>query len=112
MILSATGRRSANILLYGAPGTGKTSFAKTLARELGIDLYEIRQGDKNGEDDSAQNRMTGIRICNGQVPRGKSMVLVDEADQLLRTNFGCFSMFFGGASSSSEKGVITRFSTR
>ena len=106
MILSATGRRGANILLYGAPGTGKTSFAKTLARELGFDLYEIRQGDKNGEDDSAQNRMTGIRICNGQVPRGKSMVLVDEADQLLRTNFGFFSMFFGGASSSSEKGVI------
>ena len=106
MISSATGKRGANILLYGAPGTGKTSFVKTLAHELGLDLYEIRQGDKNGGNDSAQSRMTGIRICNGEVPKGKSMILVDEADQLLRTNFGFISLLFGGAAASSEKGVI------
>ena len=106
LISSSTGRRGANILLYGEPGTGKTSFAKTLAKELGLDLYEIRQGDKDGGNDSAQSRMTGIRICNGQVPKGKSMIIVDEADELLRTNMGFFSMFFGGQSSTSEKGVI------
>ena len=107
MISSATGKRGANILLYGAPGTGKTSFTKTLAHELGLDLYEIRQGDKDGGNDSAQSRMTGIRICNGQVPKGKSMIIVDEADELLRTSMGFFSLFFGGGqSSTSEKGVI------
>lgn len=107
MIASATGKRGANILLYGAPGTGKTSFTKTLAHELGLDLYEIRQGDKDGGNDSAQSRMTGIRICNGQVPKGKSMIIVDEADELLRTSMGFFSLFFGGGqSSTSEKGVI------
>ena len=107
LIGSSTGKRGSNILLYGEPGTGKTSFAKTLARELGLDLYEIRQGDKDGGNDSAQSRMTGIRICNGQVPKGKSMIIVDEADELLRTSMGFFSMFFGGGpSSTSEKGVI------
>ena len=108
MISSAkSGARGVNILFYGAPGTGKTSLAKTLARELSLDLYEIRQGDRDGERTSPQSRMTGIRICNEQVPREQSMVVVDEADQLLRTSMDFFASMFGGmGSSGSEKGVI------
>ena len=108
MISSAkSGKRGVNILFYGEPGTGKTSFAKTLAKELGLDLYEIRQGDRDGERNSPQSRMAGIRICNEQVPRERSMVVVDEADQLLRTSMDFFASMFGGmGSSGSEKGVI------
>ena len=102
-----TGKRGVNILFYGEPGTGKTSFAKTLAKELGLDLFEIRQGDRDGERNSPQSRMAGIRICNEQVPRESSMVVVDEADQLLRTSMSFFAAMFGGVGSSgSEKGVI------
>ena len=108
MISSAKkGTRGVNILFYGEPGTGKTSFAKTLAKELGLDLFEIRQGDRDGERNSPQSRMAGIRICNEQVPRERSMVVVDEADQLLRTSMDFFAAFFGGmGDSGSEKGVI------
>ena len=108
MISSAkSGKRGVNILFYGEPGTGKTSFAKTLAKELGLDLFEIRQGDRNGERNSPQSRMAGIRICNDQVPRERSMIMVDESDQLLRTSMDFFAALFGGmGSSSSEKGVI------
>ena len=108
MISSAkSGKRGVNILFYGEPGTGKTSFAKTIAKELGLDLYEIRQGDRDGERNSPQSRMAGIRICNDQVPRERSMVLVDESDQLLRTSMDFFAALFGGmGSSGSEKGVI------
>ena len=86
LLRAADGHGGANVLFHGAPGTGKTSFAETLARELGLSLYEIRQGDRNGEHVSAQSRLAGIRICNGQVPCPGSMMLVDEADQLLETN--------------------------
>ena len=108
MISSAkSGKRGVNVLFYGEPGTGKTSFAKTLAKELGLDLYEIRQGDRDGERNSPQSRMAGIRICNDQVPRERSMVLVDESDQLLRTSMDFFAALFGGmGASGSEKGVI------
>ena len=107
VISSSNGRRGVNVLMYGAPGTGKTSFAKTLARELGKDLYEIRQGDRDGERNKPESRMAGIRICNEQVPRERSMVMVDEADQLLRTNMDFFAAMFGGMGSpGSEKGVI------
>ena len=99
----AVRQRGVNILLYGVPGTGKTSFAKTLARELGYDLFEIRQGDRGGERISSQCRLSGICICNDQVPEGSSMVLVDEADQLLRTSLDFFESM---SARGSEKGVI------
>lgn len=108
MITSAkSGKRGVNILFYGEPGSGKTSFAKTLAKELGLDLFEIRQGDRKGDQIGPQSRMTGIRICNNQVPRERSLILVDESDQLLRTNADLFADLFGGVvASGSEKGVI------
>ena len=107
MISSDGGAHGLNILLYGEAGTGKTSFAKSLAKQVGRDLFEIRQGDRDSGRDSPQCRMSGIRICNGQVPRERSMILVDEADQLLRTSMDFFASFFGGmGSSGSEKGVI------
>lgn len=73
-----------NVLLYGEPGTGKTSFARSLAAELGRTAYEIRQGEDNGRGNNADFRMAGIRVCNEQLDAEKSVVIVDEADELLR----------------------------
>ena len=107
LVASADGKKGVHILLYGAPGTGKTSFAKALAREAGKELYEIRQGDRDGGKMSAQSRMSGLRICCERVPPERSMALVDEADELLRTNRGIFA-FFGlpAGGDGTEKGVI------
>ena len=98
-----------NILLYGAPGTGKTSFAYTLAKELGLDAYEIRHGDEDGRNKSLGTRMLGVHACNEQIPPGKGMMIVDEADQVLHTNGGgaMFGLFgFRGAPTESEKGAV------
>ena len=107
LLARADGKKGVHILLYGAPGTGKTSFAKSLAREAGKELFEIRQGGREGEKMSAQSRMSGLRICSERVPAERSMALVDEADELLRTNRGFFGLFglpMGG--DGTEKGVI------
>lgn len=107
LLAGADGKKGVHILLYGAPGTGKTSFAKSLAREAGKELFEIRQGGREGEKMSAQSRMSGLRICSERVPPERSMALVDEADELLRTNRGFFGLFglpMGG--DGTEKGVI------
>ena len=106
MVKAARGK--CNILLYGAPGTGKTSFARTLAKELGLTAFEVRQGGEDGKNMNSEARMAGIQVCNEQEDAEESLMIVDEADELLRGSSGGFSIFgfsFGGGKSA-EKGVM------
>lgn len=40
-------KTATHILLYGSPGTGKTSYAYGMAERLRIPAYEIVRGDDN-----------------------------------------------------------------
>ena len=108
--LLAAKPKKCNILLYGAPGTGKTSFARSLAKVLGRIPWEIRQGDEDGRNMKAEARMVGIQICNNQENADESLMIVDEADELLRGNgrASFLGMLFGGepGGKSTEKGVM------
>lgn len=105
MVMASDGK--CNILLYGAPGTGKTSFARSLAKELGRTLFEIAQGDDDGRNKSAGARMAGIQICNDHEDCASSMMIIDEADELLRGNsgFSFLGLLFGGGKTT-EKGIM------
>ena len=89
-LLKTNSRTATHILLYGAPGTGKSSFAKGIARKLTIPAYEICKHD----DNTSQSRRAAILACQNMTGTGDgSLIVIDEADNILNTGL---SWFFRG----------------
>ena len=76
-----------HVLLYGSPGSGKTSFAHSLAEKLAIPTYDIVRDETN----TTHNRRAALLACLNMTNAGKgSLIIVDEADNLLNTQFSWF----------------------
>ena len=109
IISSGNQNMPTNILLYGAPGTGKTSFAKTLASELKRNCYMISQS-QNGRNGCArstpEHRFGALQVCAGQVDPADSLIIVDEADDMLRGHLRAFARLMGGSEITGDKGLL------
>lgn len=71
-----------NLLLYGAPGTGKSSFARSLAKKYGKELFNV----KTPETDEHKERLRAIFATVTLADKDSSLILVDEADEVINSS--------------------------
>jgi transitional endoplasmic reticulum ATPase len=95
-----------NLLIYGPPGTGKTEFARTLAAELGAELYAVGEADNEGEEPSRLDRLSGLRRAQRLLARReRALLLFDEMEDL----FSDASLYAGaGQRRTSSKVFVNR----
>jgi len=87
-----------NLLLAGPPGVGKTTVAKALCHELGVDYYVINGSDEGRFLDTVRNQAKSFASTVSLTSTGKhKVIIIDEADNtthdvqlLLRANIESF----------------------
>ncbi len=100
-------KNSCNILLYGAPGAGKSEYAKALIKKAGLKMTSYKNElEVSGKDDDDCDVKALSRLnCYLSLKKEDSVLVVDEAEKVLQTRE--FS-FFGMNLSSNQKGTVNR----
>ena len=70
-----------NMLLSGPPGIGKTTVAKALCKELGVDYYVINGSDEGRFLDTVRNNAKNFASTVSLTSQSKhKVIIIDEAD--------------------------------
>ena len=70
-----------NMLLAGPPGIGKTTVAKALCKELGVDVYVINGSDEGRFLDTVRNNAKNFASTVSLTSDSKhKVIIIDEAD--------------------------------
>ncbi|WP_294479940.1 ATP-binding protein [uncultured Victivallis sp.] len=101
MIRSKSPDAGLSVLFFGVPGSGKTSFAASLAADMGKELYFIAQNDNDSHNMrySAAFRYAALAVAQKQLDPATSILVIDECDKLVEnTSMGgeIFYRLFGG----------------
>jgi SpoVK/Ycf46/Vps4 family AAA+-type ATPase len=81
-------RPGVNILLYGAPGTGKSQLARVIARDLGLTLFEINMNYPDGDPLNGSHRFSAYQLGQQVLARqSDALLLFDEIEDVFPVKF-------------------------
>ena len=84
---SARAEKGVNVLIYGAPGTGKTEFAKVITALSGAELYEVECFDREGQSLSGKERYRSLQVSQSFLKgRNNTVLLFDEVEDVFPSN--------------------------
>lgn len=76
-------KEGVNILVYGPPGTGKTMCARTLAKSLKAELFEVAVENRQGDRINGANRLGAYRLSQRILSKRKDALIVfDEIEDI------------------------------
>lgn len=81
--VASKGLSGVNVLIYGAPGTGKTELARVLASAMNLSLYEVKTTACNGRPMSGDHRLAAYQVSQHLLASDKnSIMLFDEVEDV------------------------------
>ena len=75
-------RKGVNVLIYGAPGTGKTQLTRVVADQLGMPLYEITSEDEDGDPVDGERRLRACQSAQAFFAKASALMVFDEAEDV------------------------------
>lgn len=103
---AANGRRGVNMLLHGAPGTGKSQLARALAANLGCELFEIACEDEDGDLVDGEGRLRALRTAQAFFAQRRALIVFEEAEDVFDDGGG--HMFGRKSTAQTHKAWLNR----
>lgn len=97
-----------NGLLYGPPGTGKTEFARALAADRGLALYQVRSSDEDGDGLNRRGRLAAYLLAQRLLERRPdALLLFDEVEDAFESSENLLALL-QGKRTGRQKGWMNR----
>lgn len=104
--------RGVNILIYGAPGTGKTEYVRWLASRLGKPLYQVKSADEEGSPIAGSERLIFFQFCQQFLNQADALVLFDEMEDVFPESQNPFDLMRNGHARGLSKSWLNELLTQ
>ena len=81
-------RVGVNVLIYGAPGTGKSELVRLLSQDVSCPLYEVANENREGDPVDGEQRLRALRAAQCFFSRQKALLVFDEAEDVFNDGDG------------------------